>query len=407
MMLPSYAESLSLVVHKLFSGDIKSLFDDDDDDDEPKPFSWLINSEGQIIGNIEDSEKEGIALIQLKGAVMKYDYCGSVGTQSIGDQIMLANANPGVSAIILRIDSPGGSVAGTQELADVILESKKPVVAYADGMMCSAAMWIGSSAKYRIASSKTAVIGSIGTMCSWIDFKGYYEKMGIKSHEVYATGSSKKNIQFREANGNNAKKESNYEPLIKTWLDPLNGVFTSAIKNALPDADSDVLTGAHYVAEEALQKGLIDSIGNFQTAIDKALELSGSNKTTSQKQSPKNTIMKWNNFLKMIGLATAVTEAKEITLEDAHADSIEAVITERDSLQAQVTQLTTERDQAKQKATDLQTQVNTLTQENETLKAADGGSGVTTTDKGGDSNNGENETDAMSMSFQKELMDKI
>lgn len=407
MLMPSYAESLSLMVHKVFSGEIKSLADDDDDEDKPKAFSWLINAEGQIIGSIEDSEKEGIALIELQGAVMKYDYCGSRGTKSIAEKINQANANPGVTAIILRIDSPGGSVSGTQELADVILESKKPVVAYADGMMCSAAMWIGSSANYRIASSKTAVIGSIGTMCSWADWKAYYEKVGVKVHEVYASDSTEKNIQFREANGNNAKKESNYEPLIKTWLDPLNGVFTSAIKNALPNADPSVLHGAHYVAEEAMKKGLIDSIGNFKTAIDKAVELGGSSSTTSQKQSPKNTIMKWNNFLKMIGLATAVTEAKQITLEDAHADSIEAVITERDSLQAQVTQLTTERDQAKQKATDLQTQVNTLTQENETLKSADGGSGATTPDKGGDSNNGEVEPDAMNMNFQKELMDKI
>lgn len=408
MLLPSYAESLSLMVHKVFSGEIKSLADDDDDDeDKPKAFSWLINSEGQIIGSIEDSEKEGIALIELQGAVMKYDYCGSVGTKSIAEKINQANANPGVTAIILRIDSPGGSVSGTQELADVILESKKPVVAYADGMMCSAAMWIGSSANYRIASSKTAVIGSIGTMCSWTDWKAYYEKIGVKVHEVYATDSTEKNIQFREANGNNAKKENNYEPLIKTWLDPLNGVFTSAIKNALPNADPSVLHGAHYVAEEAMQKGLIDSIGNFKTAIDKALELGGSSSTTSQKQPQKNTIMKWNNLLKMIGIGTDVTEAKQIKLEDSHADSIEAVITERDNLQTQVTQLTTERDQAKQKVTDLQTQVNNLTQENATLKAADGGSGATTTDKGGDSNNGESETDAMNMSFQKELMDKV
>lgn len=406
MLLPSYAESLSLMVHKLFSGEINSLADDDEED-KPKAFSWLINAEGKIIGSLEDSEKEGIALIELQGAVMKYDYCGSVGTKSIAEKIAMANQNPGVSAIILRIDSPGGSVAGTQELADTILASQKPVVAYADGMMCSAAMWIGSSASYRIASSKTAVIGSIGTMCSWVDWKGYYEKIGVKVHEVYASTSTKKNIQFREANGNNAKKESDYGPLINTWLDPLNGVFTSAIKNALPDADPDVLTGAHYVAEEAMQKGLINSIGNFQTAIAKALELGGSNKTTSQTQPPKKTIMKWNNFLKMIGISTEVTDAKEIKLEDSHVDSMESVITERDSLQAQVTQLTTERDQANQKVTDLQTQVNNLTQENAALNAADGKEVASGAGKQADKGESVEETDAMSMDFQKELLEKV
>lgn len=407
-LLPSYAESLSLMVHKVFSGEIKSLADDDDEDTEKtKAFSWLINSEGQIVGSLEDSEKDGIALIELQGAVMKYDYCGAAGTKSIAEKISQANAHPGVTAIILRIDSPGGSVSGTQELADVILESKKPVVAYADGMMCSAAMWIGSSANYRIASSKTAVIGSIGTMCSWVDWKAYYEKIGVKVHEVYATDSTEKNIQFREANGNNAKKETNYDPLIKTWLDPLNGVFTSAIKNALPNADPSVLKGGHYVAEEALQKGLIDSIGNFKSAIDKALELGGGNKTTSQNQPPKNTTMKWNNFLKMIGISTEVTDAKDIKLEESHVDSMEAVITERDNLQAQVTQLTNERDQANQKVTDLQTQVNNLTQENTSLKAADGQAGASGAGKEGDKGEPEEGTDAMNMEFQKELLDKV
>lgn len=409
MLMPSYAESLSLMVHKLFSGEIQSFAgDDDDDDDEPKTFSWLIDSEGKIIGSIDDSEKEGIALIELQGAVMKYDYCGSVGTKSIGEKIVQANNNPGVTAIILNIDSPGGSVSGTQELADVILASKKPVVAYADGMMCSAAMWIGSAASYRIASSKTAVIGSIGTMCSWSDWRAYYEKIGVKTHEVYATDSTEKNIQFREANGNNAKKENNYEPLIKTWLDPLNGVFTSAIKSALPNADPSVLNGAHYVAEEAMQKGLIDSIGNFKSAIDKAIELGNSTSTKSQTQPTKNTTMKWNNFLKMIGIGADVTDAKEIKLEDAHVDSMEAVITERNSLQAKLTAITTERDQANQKVTSLETQVNNLTQEVAKLKAADGAAGASTTDKGEDSNNSEEEqTDAMNMDFQKDLMNKI
>src|SRR4051812_49200179 len=85
-----------------------------------------------------------MALLSLIfGAVMKYDYCGAAGTQSMMRALEQANDNPSISAIILQIDSPGGAVDGTQQFADAIKNSKKPVVAYINGTMCSAAMWLG------------------------------------------------------------------------------------------------------------------------------------------------------------------------------------------------------------------------------------------------------------------------
>src|SRR6059058_4208514 len=56
--------------------------------------------------------------------------------------------------------------------------SAKPVVAYISGMMASAAMWIGSAAAVRVASSSTDIIGSIGTMAAWNDYSGYLQQLG-------------------------------------------------------------------------------------------------------------------------------------------------------------------------------------------------------------------------------------
>jgi ClpP class serine protease len=185
----------ALVAHKLFTSEKASWFDDDDEE-ETKEFAWIVNASGQRIGSIEDAVNNGIAVINMQGAVMKYDYCGAPGTQSMMKALQQANDNPSVSAIVLQIDSPGGSVDGTQQFANAVKNSAKPVVAYINGMMCSAAMWIGSAASQRIASSNTDVIGSIGTMASWNDFSGYMEKLGIKRHEVYATDSTHKNNRF-------------------------------------------------------------------------------------------------------------------------------------------------------------------------------------------------------------------
>lgn len=243
---------------------------------ENKPdFSYHVNAKGQKVdGN--SRTRGSIAVIELVGAVMKQDYCGTPGTQTLAKMIDQANADPSVSGIILYVDSPGGSVDGTSAFASVVQNSEKPVVAYVSGLMASAALWIGSGAKYRIASSGTDMIGSIGTVARWADWSKYYQEIGVTIHEVYASKSTEKNIESREAEGRNDKKISNYAPLISNVLDPLNEEFINAVKNNIPGADKEVYSGAIYTAQAALDKGLIDKIGSFQDAIDKVVELSQS-----------------------------------------------------------------------------------------------------------------------------------
>ncbi len=268
---PEAAQYNAAILHNIIAG--QSLNTTGLDDKPVKEIAYATNALGQRTGNIQDANDDAIAVINIRGALMKYDYCGAPGTQSIMNALQQANNIPSISAIILQFDSPGGSVDGTQQLANAIKSSAKPVVAYINGMMCSAAMWLGSAASMRIASSNTDIIGSIGTMTSWNDFKGYYEKMGIKTHEVYASNSTQKNLPFREANADNVKGEPNYDPLIKTWLDPLNSEFISAIEKNLPGIDKTVLSGGHYLAIEAKKKGLIDRIGTFESAIESAIQL--------------------------------------------------------------------------------------------------------------------------------------
>lgn len=264
-MEPDAAAYYAAIVHRLVMGEPITEFSAEEK--KVKEFAFVVNAASQKIGTVQDAVDNGVAVINLRGAIMKYDYCGSPGTQSIIKTIQDANNNPAINSIVLQIDSPGGSVDGTQQLANAVKNSDKPVVAYINGKMASAAMWIGSAAQTRIASSNTDIIGSIGTMASWNDYKGYYEKIGIKSHEVYATASTHKNLDFREASS------GNYEPLIKNSLDPLNNEFIDNIKSNLPNADPTVFNGAHYIAKDAKKKGLVDKIGTFESAVKTAMQL--------------------------------------------------------------------------------------------------------------------------------------
>jgi signal peptide peptidase SppA len=403
---PDSAQHLALIAHKLFTSEQSSWFDDDEEE-EMKEFAWIVNASGQRIGTIEDAVNNGVAVINLQGAVMKYDYCGAPGTQSLMKALQQANNNPSVSAIVLQIDSPGGSVDGTEQFANAVKNSAKPVVAYVNGMMASAAMWIGSAASQRIASSNTDVIGSIGTMASWNDFSGYMEKMGIKRHEVYATDSTHKNLDFREAN------KGNYDPLVKTWLDPLNSEFTGAIQENLPNADKTVLNGSHFIAKDAKKKGLVDKIGNFETAVKTAMKLSKEQQNLSIDNN-MNIKSTFKNILSFLGVKNEAN-AETVELSEDQLQKIEAALPELEQAKSRITELEAAATTASTTITALETEKTQLTQQVKTqdeeikrLGAMDAGK-VEKPKAEGDKHADENETkvDAMGMDFQKDLMNRI
>jgi protease-4 len=223
-------------------------------------------------GNI--TKKGEVQLVRIEGPLMKYNFCGAYGMESIQQGLRAANADETVKSIVLLIDSPGGTVDGTDNLAREIKGSNKPVVAFVNGMMCSAAYWIGSSASEIIADDANkgynATIGSIGTMAMWKDKSKAEEAAGIKTHMVFATKSTKKGAAYQEMMG------GNYERLVKE-LDNLNETFLSAVQanrgDKLQAKVEGVLNGEVYNAKEALQVGLIDRIGSLPIAIKRSLQM--------------------------------------------------------------------------------------------------------------------------------------
>jgi len=379
---PEQAQHYALLAARVIAGN-----EVETKEEKPKEYAFVVNAAGKKIGSMQDAVENGVAVISLQGAVMKYDTCGAAGTQSLIQALQAANDNPAIAAIVLQIDSPGGAVDGTEAFANAVKNSAKPVVAYISGMMASAAMWIGSAAAVRVASSSTDIIGSIGTMAAWNDYSGYLQQLGIKQHEVYATSSTHKNLPFREANGKNEAGASNYEPLVKTWLDPLNSVFHEAIATNLPNADKSVYNGSTYLAKEAKSKGLIDKLGSFNMAVNEALKLAESRglaQATAQQPETQtaliqnqNTNMKWTKFLAFIGFAGAVSSAKDIQLEDTQADNIEAALAQNETLKADLqtaqdslAAVTTERDSAQAELNTAKATIATLQSQDATAPKA-------------------------------------
>lgn len=221
--------------------------------------------------NFSGFEGSSVAVIPVMGPLMKNDFCGWFGTGTLQNMVRLAENTPSVKVIVPWVDSPGGTVDGTESFANTIKASKKHTMTIADGMMCSAAYWIGSSSNEVIAANKTDVIGSIGTMMSWWDSTKVIEERGYQKREFFATDSVDKNKMFRDANSGDGRA------LVQEMLDPMNDVFTGTVKanrkGKIDQAKENVLTGKTYVSSAAKEAGLIDLITPFDKALNKALSM--------------------------------------------------------------------------------------------------------------------------------------
>ena len=230
---------------------------------------------GQPLNNArQDYEvRDGVAIIPAHGVLAKrmnmfMNISGGVSTELIARDIKAALADSEVQSIILDIDSPGGTVDGMQELAEVIFNSRgeKPIVAFTDGQMASAAYYIGAAADAIHISGDMVIVGSIGVVTRHIDVSKAEEKMGVKSTEIYA--------------GKFKRVASQYEPLsqegradIQERVDYMYSVFVKDIaryRGVTVDAVlDDMADGRVFIGRQAIDAGLVDGVSTFDGLVDK------------------------------------------------------------------------------------------------------------------------------------------
>ena len=205
------------------------------------------------------------------------DISGGVSTQIAAADFREAMGREDVRAILFDIDSPGGAVDGTLELAREIYSARgqKPMAALGDGLMASAAVWIGLAADETYLNADTDRAGSIGVVTVHREASKWYEGAGI-TNTVIAAGKYK-------AVGNQ------YEPLTKEGkkviqdeLDYVYSLFVGdvaafrgvSIETVLEDmADGRVFTGA-----QAVSAGLVDGVRSRREVIAGLLERAANHK---------------------------------------------------------------------------------------------------------------------------------
>jgi protease-4 len=216
-----------------------------------------------------------VALIRIEGAIAyrtsQLSLLGS--TASADDLVQLLDAalkDPLAKAVVLRVNSPGGSAAASEALYLKVRElaASKPVVAYIEEYGTSGA-YMAVLPAARILAANSSIVGSVGVYMSVVTYSGLLEKLGVrvyvfKSGELKDVGSS-----FREPSEEDKR-------VLQSIVDGVFELFKKRVlaHRRLANA-SEVFSGRPFLAEEAVKLGLIDGIGTLDDAVNLARELAG------------------------------------------------------------------------------------------------------------------------------------
>lgn len=214
--------------------------------------------------------REGVAIIPVVGSLISRgaflgQSSGTTSYEGLRFQIAHAAADPNTVAILLDIDSPGGEVDGCFETTAAIraVSALKPVVAVVNGMAASAAYSLASGAG-RIVTSETGISGSIGVVWLHADFSAKLKKDGISPTLIFA-GAHKVDGNPFEALSKDVRAD------IQAEIDQFYTLLVQSVSLGRRQSEASIrATEARtYIGRKAVEAGLADEIGTFETALTK------------------------------------------------------------------------------------------------------------------------------------------
>lgn len=215
---------------------------------------------------------KSIALVRLTGLLMKgASSLGGTSTVQARRDIRQATADPDVGGIVLAIDSPGGTVAGTDALAQDVkaARAQKPVITHIDDTGASAAYWAGVNATRIYASGPTAMVGSIGTYQVIQDLSAAAEKEGVRTL-VFATG------HLKGLGVPGTKVTDEQAAHVQSLVNGVHGSFRSAVQEGRHLSDQQIMEVSHggaMTATAAKAAKLIDGIQPLSQTMDEMMRL--------------------------------------------------------------------------------------------------------------------------------------
>jgi protease-4 len=197
--------------------------------------------------------------------IARIDVSGFIGdSQKRHELLERVRKSSHVKAVVVTVDSPGGTTAGGEALYEDLreLSKAKPVAAVFGTAATSAAYLAGIATDYIVARGNT-ITGSVGVIFQWAEVSDLLSKLGVKVDEVRSGPLKAQPSPFGPAS-EEAKRLT--EELVKESQAWFVGLVSERRKGVVSSLD-DIKTGKIYTGRQALQIGLIDAIGDEQTAI--------------------------------------------------------------------------------------------------------------------------------------------
>ena len=205
------------------------------------------------------SSSGAIAVLSLSGVITQHpDWMGDTSLDGFMADFMTAMKDPAVGAILIAIDSPGGSVYGVQEASEMMrsMREQKPVVAFADSLAASAAYWIGCSAS-RFYCTPGGEVGSIGVWQAHMDISGMLGNAGIQTTVISAGKYKTEGNPYQPLDADaQAFMQSRVDDYYAAFVDAVasaRGVTSDTVKNGMGQ-------GRVLGAQDALKQNMIDGV---------------------------------------------------------------------------------------------------------------------------------------------------
>lgn len=222
--------------------------------------------------SFESLTGDTVGIIEMDGTIQ---YDGSTcSPEGLKYELDRAANNAQVKAVVLRINSGGGTATAGEEMAAYVKQFRqdtgKPVVVSSASINASAAYEISSQADY-IFTMKTTEIGSIGTAFQVTDLSGLMEKLGVNVDNITSSDSKDSSYGTRALTD---EERAYYQDMV----DKINETFIENVasgRSMTTDAVRELATGLVFTGMDAVENGLADEIGTKEDAVAKAAELAG------------------------------------------------------------------------------------------------------------------------------------
>jgi protease IV len=225
----------------------------------------LFSGSGERTETVTMGTGDKLAVIDLKGVI--------VSSEEVVRQLKKYRENHSIRAILLRIDSPGGGVVASQEMYEEVRKTRdggKPVIVSMGSLAASGGYYVAVGAS-RLVANRGTLTGSIGVISEFLQLRGVMDKLGIDQKTI-------KSGKLKDAGSPTRKMTDQDERYFQALIDDVHRQFIEVVareRKFTPEKAREIADGRVFTGEQAVDLGLVDTLGTYEDALRIAAGMGG------------------------------------------------------------------------------------------------------------------------------------